>query len=209
MCRRHEIADRDRYHDTRITPQPLHFVTRILCLASLLCLLTLPRASAQVVIRGDVSDVTSGRRLSDVHVLDAASGRGTITNTEGRFEIVLPGLPATVVVRHIGYLTQTLAVGRDSPRVFSVELEPSVVPLDEVVIAGDDLAENVMRKVIQRKLSDWRSVNSWSARAYFRNTLSPTGGGERGADNAVASIRESVFDVYFRRGAGILEVLRS
>lgn len=157
------------------------------------------RADAQVVFSGVVVDASSGSPLPDVHLVESTTGRGTVTNRSGRFElVVLP--PARVTIRHVGYLTEHADLTANSPREITIRLQPAVVPLDEIVVAGDDFAENVMRKVIRRKQRVDSTLQSWSARVYLRHTL--TG-------RQSVSIRESVFDRYYRKDGGVREVLRS
>jgi hypothetical protein len=198
------MTGRLRYDVTHVR----FFVTRLLLLVSLALLVATPATTAQVVVRGVVVDASTDRPLPNVHVIEMESRRGTVTNRDGRFEMVVPVLPGVLTVRHIGYLSEQVHIDLDSPRTFTVLLDPSVIPLDEVVVAGDDLADNVMRKVIRRKQEDWRSVMSWSARAYLRTTLAPSSSPVE-AESSTLSIRESMYDIFSRRPDGVREVLLS
>ena len=161
--------------------------------------LAVQSVDAQVVFSGAVVDASTGTPLPDVHLVESTTGRGTVTNRTGRFELVVVP-PARVTIRHVGYLTEHVDLTANSPREITIRLQPAVVPLDEIVVAGDDFAENVMRKVIRRKQRVDSTLQSWSARVYLRHTLSGRGS---------VSIRESVFDHYYSQDAGTRDVLRS
>ena len=84
----------------------------------LIVLLLLPLwAQAQVLVRGLVRDSETGVTLAAAHVVVDGTDQGTITNREGRFEIVVEALPVVLRVRYIGYQTQRVRLGPNDPRV--------------------------------------------------------------------------------------------
>ena len=85
-----------------------------------------------------VRDAGTRQPLAAVHIIVEGQRRGTITNNGGQFEIVLPSLPAALLIRHIGYETVRLEIGPDDPREFNVDLTEAVYELEEEVVAGDE-----------------------------------------------------------------------
>ena len=158
-------------------------------------------AQAQVLVRGVVRDAATGVTLAAAHVVVEGTEQGTITNREGQFEIVVARLPVTLRVRYIGYQTQRVTLGPDDPRFLEIDLEPAVYELEEIFVAGEDFAANVMRKVIEGKQL-WRNhLDSYQARGFTRITLEN--------DARVALISEAVFDSHWDRDRGWREVIKS
>lgn len=158
-------------------------------------------AQAQVVVRGLVQDAQTGEPLPAAHVQVADRARGSITNAVGRFELVVPALPVELVIRYIGYRTERIHLAPGDSTDLLVDLEPAVIPLDELVVTGDDFADNIMRKVIAQKRA-WRSrLDRHEAQGYTKVVL----------ENAseIVLLSESVFDVYLDRERGTREVVRS
>ncbi|MFQ5571058.1 MAG: DUF5686 family protein, partial [Rhodothermales bacterium] len=158
-------------------------------------------AQAQVLLKGVVREAETGVSLAAAHVVLEGTTQGTITNREGRFELVVPSLPAALRVRYIGYRTQRVTAETGGARTLDIDLEPAVYELDEIFVAGEDFAANVMRKVIERKQTRQVPLKTVQARGYTRITL----------ENAmrIALISETVFDRSWDRDRGPREVVRS
>ncbi|MFB3132370.1 MAG: DUF5686 family protein, partial [Rhodothermales bacterium] len=168
----------------------------------LVVLLLLPLcAQAQVLLRGVVRDAETGVTLAAAHVVVDGTDRGTITNREGQFEIVVAALPVVLRVRYIGYQTQRLTIGPNDPRSLEIDLEPAVYELGEIFVAGEEFAANVMRKVIEHKQAWRKHLRSYQMRGFTRITLEN--------DRRVALISEAVFDSYWNRERGWREIIRS
>ncbi len=162
--------------------------------------LALPNAvPAQILVRGLVREAHSGLPLEAAHVV-AESG-GTITNREGRFELVLQTLPQVVVVRHVGFQTHRVPLGPDDNRNLVVDLQPAVYMLDEVLVTGEDFAENVMRKAIEGKATRRAGLLTRKMRGYTRITLE--------SREQIVLVSEAVFDSFWDRGRGSRDVVLS
>ena len=108
----------------------------LLCLGAVLPTGFSPTLNAQTV-SGMVSDARTGETLIGATVLDETSGKGTVTNAEGRYSITLKGESARLKVSYIGYTAQEHAVGLSKGNVkLNIKLEPSV-ELDEVTITAE------------------------------------------------------------------------
>ena len=148
-----------------------------------------------------VRDAGTRLPLAAVHIIVEGQRRGTITNNGGQFEIVLPSLPAALLIRHIGYETVRLKIGPDDPREFNVDLTEAVYELEEVVVAGDEFAASLMRKVIEQKKRRRAHLTTWHSRGYSRITLQN--------DSRIVLVSEHVFDAYRDAAGGPREVIRS
>jgi hypothetical protein len=153
-----------------------------------------------IIVRGTVTDARTGETIPSATLQVDGTYRGTITNRNGRYSIRVDRLPATLLVRFIGYQTQRTEVTSASEPVH-ISLQPSVLEMGEVVVTGDDFAENVMRKVIERKQMWWDSLRTYQVQAYNRFTVSN--------DTGIVSIAESQTDAFWDEEKGVREIVRS
>lgn len=89
-------------------------------------LLTLLQAAStpQIVLHGFVRDGATGEVLIGAHVLEQASGTGTVTNTHGFFSLSVPADTAQVVVSYLGYERRTYGFTQSPDTLLSFELAP-------------------------------------------------------------------------------------
>ncbi len=162
-------------------------------------LLWLAPAQAQTVVAGRVTDAATGEALPAATVQIEGAAVGTITNRAGDYALRLRKTPAVLVVRFIGYETARRTVADESEAV-DFALAPVGVVGAEVVVTGENPAENIMRRVIERKRVWQAGLESWRADAYARQVL--------GRDTSIVGIFEGVTEAYWRRGEGVREVVR-
>lgn len=91
-------------------------------------------AQAQHEVTGTVVDADSREGLPGVSILILGTDQGTSTDLDGTFEITAPNDQATLVFTFIGYTTQEVAL--EGRSVLDVELEPSVLMGDDIVVVG-------------------------------------------------------------------------
>ncbi|MDX1638306.1 MAG: DUF5686 family protein [Balneolaceae bacterium] len=154
-------------------------------------------------ITGTVTDASTGETLPSANIAIENTYRGTISNRDGRYTLTIPDslLPATVVVRYLGFHTVTRTIDRSSSSPQHFRLEPSTLQMEEVVVTGEDPAISIMRQVIARK-QEWRKrLDTYRAEAYTRQTISN--------DTAIVMISESVSDAFWDKQQGHREVLKS
>lgn len=167
--------------------------------ALLLCCLA-SQAFAQVRIHGVVTDADTGQPLSAATIQIPDTYRGTVANSEGAFELTVPDLPVTLVVRFIGYDSRMAVVGSPQDLPLRIALRPVEYQLREVVVTGEDPAVDIMRQVIARKQVWRQELTSYQAEAYTRQRLEN--------DTSIISISESLSDAYWDRFMGTREVIR-
>jgi len=149
-------------------------------------------AHAQV-IRGRVSDSRTNEPLPAATVQIAGTYQGTITNAQGLYAIAVGELPVDLVVRYIGYRTDTLTV--DALTVLEFKLEPVEFEMDQIVITDEDPAVWIMRQVIERKQQWQKKLQTFEAQAYSRGTFSN--------DTGIVAIQESVATAWWDYKLGL------
>jgi len=85
------------------------------------------------VVTGTVIDENSSP-MPGVNVLVKGTTTGTATDTDGKFSISVPSDDAVIVVTFVGYKTSEIPVGSRSS--ISVNLEPDLTSLEEIVVTG-------------------------------------------------------------------------
>ncbi|GAB3537636.1 TonB-dependent receptor [Pontibacter brevis] len=88
---------------------------------------------ADITLRGRVTG-EDGEGLPGVTVQVKGTSRGTSTDMEGNFTIVVPDGNAALLFSYIGYSAQEVAVNNRST--INVSLKPDAKALDEVVVTG-------------------------------------------------------------------------
>ena len=95
--------------------------------------------AARGQISGTVTDATTLEPLIGAQVVISALTVGAATDAEGEYEIIrVPAGTHEIQVRYIGYRTaiRSVIVMAGQPLVIDVELRPTAVTLDEVVVTG-------------------------------------------------------------------------
>lgn len=155
-------------------------------------------STAQPTIRGVVTDAESGTPLPSANIQIADTYQGTITNAEGAFSLQVDALPVTLIVRFIGYATERRTIERVPDAPLRIALSPSTLEMDELVVTGENPADRIMRRVIERK-QQWRAdLETYQVEAYNRFTVAN--------DTGIVSIIETQTQAFWDRERGMREV---
>jgi iron complex outermembrane receptor protein len=98
-------------------------------------------AAQDRVISGRVSSAMDSEGLPGVNIMLKGSNTGVVTNTNGYYEISVPGPEAVLVFSFIGYLSQEVTVGQR--QTIDVKLVENAEQLDEIVVSGTRRAEKI------------------------------------------------------------------
>ena len=128
-------------------------------------------AVAQVRVRGLIVDESTGEALPYATVQIASTTRGTVSNASGQFVITISRYPTTLDIRYIGYLSVRVEVTAQNATSLVVRLSPAIMTLDEVVVTGDNPADQIIRRVLAAKERMFRNVRSFYADTYTRFML--------------------------------------
>ena len=85
------------------------------------------------IIRGKVTFSEDGMGLPGVNVLVKGSNEGTVTDTQGNYEIPVEGTQPTLIFSFIGFTNKELIAKADQ---LDVQLDADVSELSEVVVVG-------------------------------------------------------------------------
>lgn len=160
-----------------------------------------PAGFAQHQIEGTVLEAETDEPLPSAHVIIKDTYKGTITNQDGKFRLMVSSLPATIVVRFIGFQSREVTISDAGASPVEIHLKPSVANMGEIVVSGEDPAIAIMKEVIRRK-QIWRAeLKTYKVEAYTRQQLKN--------DTAIVSISESISEAYWHHEKGHREVLIS
>ncbi|MDU1905323.1 MAG: TonB-dependent receptor [Dysgonomonas sp.] len=120
-------------------------VVRGLCLGLMLFMLCTLTVSAQrYQITGSITEANTKRKISDVPVsVKERAQTGTSSGEDGKYSIRLPQGSYTLVVKFIGYKDKEVKVNLNKDIVQNIELEPSSINLDEVVVSTNRSDANI------------------------------------------------------------------
>ena len=134
------------------------FMKRIITLLAI-ALLPLLASAQRRSISGTVVDASNGETLIGATVLDAATGKGTVSDLNGRFSLTLPTDTVSLRITFVGYqpLTMPLRLRRDTA--LSISLHPNV-QLKEVVVTAQRLTSHLSSQMsaIDMPMEQIRSV---------------------------------------------------
>lgn len=102
-----------------------------------------------IKLSGMISEATSGQGVSFVNVLIKGTGRGTVSNELGGFELKVAKLPVTLVISHVGYQQQELEVSRADSEI-AVQLTFAELQGVEVVAKKTDKIYQLITKAIRQ-----------------------------------------------------------
>ena len=113
---------------------------RLLVLTALLLLGTVATAQ-NYTISGTIRSGGSGETLISATVYDQASGKGALTNAQGRYSLTLPKGEVQLRVSYVGYQTWTDTFRLEANRELNLSLDPST-QLQTVTITADRVSSH-------------------------------------------------------------------
>jgi len=164
-------------------------------------LIVCPELFAYTILHGSVQDFETNEPLPMANIQIEGTYRGTITNNDGNFSIRLDSLPATLVIRYIGYETRKLMVGDSTEDNIEIDLISIPVESEGVIVTGQDPAINIMRKVIKKKQEMKGKLKTFKADVYMRTFLSN--------EDSLTHMLETLSEVYWDKEKGFKEVIKS
>ena len=103
-------------------------------LLSLVLLIITGFVSAQITVKGTITDSSTGESLPGVNVTVKGTTTGTVTNLDGTYTIKVPSSTSVLSYSYVGYVAQDRVV--DNNNVIDISLKPDFETLDEVVVIG-------------------------------------------------------------------------
>jgi cytochrome c-type biogenesis protein CcmE len=125
-------------------------------------------------IIGIVQDAESHQALPGAYIRVVGVNKGTISNADGAYRLLLPSGTYQIVVSYLGYLPDTLRLAiTDHGVMHDFDLHPSPIILSEVLVVGDQSnpAEEVIKRAIERKKRLRARMGSYEYAAYTKMTM--------------------------------------
>ena len=169
-----------------------NIIVLLLILFSLQC-------HAQTVIYGYITDAETGEPLPAANLQIEGTFSGAITNQDGRFNLELKSLPASVTITYIGYKSKRFTIDEPTSKQIKIELTPVILEMDAIEVTAEDPAMNIMRKVIKKKQEWMKELKTYQANAYSRVVLEN--------DSGIVSIGESISRAFWDSEKGPREVI--
>lgn len=91
----------------------------------------------QLVIEGKVSDKESNEAIAFAKVYHKNSRKGTITNAEGYFKLIVQDIHDTILISFVGYKEKNIHL-EPNQLFYDMRLDRIVIELDEVVVTPTD-----------------------------------------------------------------------
>ena len=129
-------------------------------------LLAVSALAQKTVVSGTVVNGVTGQAIEGASV--TAEALSVVTNADGYFMLKSDSPLETVVVSHIGYRSQRLAVDNQSLENLKIRLEPTAIQLREVLVIADNPRELVEAAI--RKIPQNYSAQPELYRCFYRET---------------------------------------
>ena len=130
-----------------------------------IALLIIGQAKAQekFTVNGYVRDAQNGEELIGVTVLVKELGNGVISNAYGFYSLTLPAGEYTILYSYIGYETRTRKISLDGDQSINIELPEEAIDLEEVVVTGEAVDENVTGIAMSKNELDIKQIKKLPA----------------------------------------------
>ncbi len=96
------------------------------CLAVLMAFLFGSHSLVAQTVSGTVTDEATGETLIGATILDEISGKGTVTNSYGRYSLTIHQDSVRLRVSYVGYTSQLFGLKMDKATELNIRLEPAV-----------------------------------------------------------------------------------
>ncbi|UCG28787.1 MAG: carboxypeptidase-like regulatory domain-containing protein [Bacteroidales bacterium] len=120
-----------------------------------------------ITVKGEVMDNKTGEPLAGVNIYLQNKTVGTITNSEGEFEINVNSDPPFILVFSIiGYLQRDITVSRNEVEL-SVEMNEEIILGQEIVISASRVRESLLRSPVSIEKLDMLELNNTSSANFY------------------------------------------
>jgi len=129
--------------------------------------------SAQKNITGQLVDAATTNPLPYATIVNPATGRGALTNDEGRFQLRLPTGTDSLAVSFIGYRTRRIRADHFT-RYDTLRLTPTSYELTEATVFADD---DILYEIVAKAGKRLKRGEDHKAKTYFQ-IVTNTGKGQ-------------------------------
>lgn len=132
------------------------------------CLITSSLFAQNRTINGNVRDKKTNESVLFAGIYLLHTETAAQTDEKGNFSLIAASGYDTIIVTSIGYITDTIVLGRELTQQLNVALDQSLYELNTMVItAQEEPAKTIMRKVIEnKKINDQQHLAAYKTRGY-------------------------------------------
>ncbi|MDI6804164.1 MAG: DUF5686 family protein [Bacteroidota bacterium] len=149
---------------------------------------------------GKVTDSESAQPIPAASVRIEGTSKGTITNTNGYFQLSLPTGEYRLIFSHVGYKTDSDRINLNADLIKNISLKAVQIQMPEMIIIAEDPAIEIIRKAIANKRMWMDKLNSYEIQAFTRQLFY--------RDTTIASITESYSTGYWQKGDTLREIIK-
>ncbi len=126
-----------------------------------------------ITISGKITDAETGEGMPLVNIVNKSSGKGTTTNFEGYYKLILTAPTDSLVSFYVGYKEKSKALKGFQNQVIDFQLQPDAEVMEEFTItAGENPAFWIIRKAVANKnIYDKRKLNCYEYESFTKNEL--------------------------------------
>jgi len=155
---------------------------------------------AQEVLRGEITDQTTGEALIGANVFVSDTAIGTVTEWDGTFQLKVPQLPVDLEFKYVGYNSIKLTVTNAKEKIM-VAMEPSAILIDAVQVTGNRITQKRRESPLTIESIDLLDIKESTSNDFYEGL-----GALKGVDLTTASMG---FTVINTRGFNSTSPVRS
>ena len=124
---------------------------------------------------GTVLDSESKAPLPYASILLSGTNKGTVSNLDGEFTFKLGQGKYSLIVRYVGYRSDSIFISVPQTGNILVRLNKQPVLLPEILITSKDPAYRIIREAIKRKKINKKGLVNYEYNAYSKNVMESAG----------------------------------
>lgn len=164
------------------------FLTALLILSSL-------SLFSQTVISGKVTDEGSGNPLAGVNIVVKGKVIGTVTDTDGNFNLrVNDNPPFALVISFVGFRSREVQITNSTTQGLDISLAEQTILGEEIVVSASRVEESILESPVSIEKMDILEVQNTPADSYYKGLANL-----KGVDITTSSIN---FQILNTRGFG-------
>lgn len=117
-------------------------------------------------IKGIITNSETNEPIEHVMITGNISGKSTVTNNEGRFQLNIATHDTKLIIKHIDYFSKEIVI--NSKTNFTIILEPSSEYLEEIVILNTPIKSEILKAI---KTSQDRFAKNIKLNTFYRELL--------------------------------------
>lgn len=119
--------------------------------------------SAQKLVQGIIKNTETNAPIEYVIVIANVSGKSTVTNSEGRFQINTTSKDDKLIFKHLDFFQKEIKI--NSKNNLSIQMQPSSESLDEIVILNTSIKDEINKAI---KTSQARFSKNIKLNTFYR-----------------------------------------